>query len=155
MTQTGKPTTESLFFVEQLHLFSAELGVQGLIHNRLQWWSNHGSSFTVYNGSNPHVDHIHYEQIPGNDTDPGEIARVLVGPSVNGSHLFAGAVVSLGKGNGNPAKYVQNRLRSHGFDVVSDGIAGPKTIAAITVFQKLAGLSVDGVAGPVTQGRMR
>jgi hypothetical protein len=37
------------------------------------------------------------------------------------------------------------------FDLVADGIWGPKTDAAVMAFQKDQNLTIDGVAGPVTQ----
>ncbi|BBK33470.1 putative chitinase [Stella humosa] len=39
--------------------------------------------------------------------------------------------------------------------LVEDGKSGPATAAAVRWFQGLAGLSVDGVAGPVTQSAIR
>jgi len=36
--------------------------------------------------------------------------------------------------------------------LVEDGINGPKTIAAVKAFQSAHGLTVDGIAGPLTQG---
>ena len=35
-----------------------------------------------------------------------------------------------------------------------DGVAGPKTLAAIRGFQRINGLKVDGIPGPITMGRL-
>lgn len=58
------------------------------------------------------------------------------------------------KSTGVPAdhsvKALQEALVVNGFKVVVDGVAGPKTKAAIVAFQKKAGLVADGVAGERT-----
>jgi transglycosylase-like protein with SLT domain/putative peptidoglycan binding protein len=47
---------------------------------------------------------------------------------------------------------LQVALRAYGlYGGAIDGIAGPKTVAATTAFQKRAGLAVDGRAGPRTR----
>lgn len=49
---------------------------------------------------------------------------------------------------------IQRALIARGYDLGkagADGDAGPKTIAALTAFQKAAGLHPDGIAGPLTQ----
>ncbi|MEX2503463.1 MAG: peptidoglycan-binding domain-containing protein [Egicoccus sp.] len=46
---------------------------------------------------------------------------------------------------------VQERLRGYGFLIgAADGTAGQQTTAAIMAFQRVNGLSVDGVVGPAT-----
>jgi uncharacterized protein (TIGR02594 family) len=50
-------------------------------------------------------------------------------------------------------KQIQETLIARGYHLGSagaDGDAGPKTIAALRAFQKVAGLVADGVAGPIT-----
>lgn len=52
---------------------------------------------------------------------------------------------------GNSTKDVQVALKARGYDPGPlDGDAGSKTIAAVTAFQKTAGLVADGIAGPLT-----
>ncbi|MCY1643248.1 TIGR02594 family protein [Methylorubrum sp. SL192] len=49
---------------------------------------------------------------------------------------------------------IQRALLARGYDLGSSGVdgdAGPRTIAALTAFQRLAGLVADGIAGPRTQ----
>ncbi|MEE7478403.1 TIGR02594 family protein [Methylobacterium hispanicum] len=48
---------------------------------------------------------------------------------------------------------IQRALIARGYDLGpagADGDAGPKTIAAVTAFQRSAGLVADGIAGPLT-----
>ncbi len=154
MTGTGQPTVESKWLAEQFRLFSQELGIQGLIHNRKQWWSNRGAGWTTYLGSNPHLDHIHGETQAGLQTSTAEIRSVLIGPSIDGNRLWAGSSAKRGS-TGNPTRYIQDRLNAHGWALSEDGVFGAKTEAAVRTFQTLCGVAVDGIAGPVTQGRLR
>jgi glycerophosphoryl diester phosphodiesterase len=58
---------------------------------------------------------------------------------------------TIGQGSRGPAvRALQEALRAAGFDVVPDGALGPKTVAAITAFQRSAGLAPDGKVGPKT-----
>jgi uncharacterized protein (TIGR02594 family) len=52
-----------------------------------------------------------------------------------------------------PIAEIQRALLARGYDLGpagADGDAGPKTIAAVTAFQRAAGLVPDGIAGPLT-----
>jgi uncharacterized protein (TIGR02594 family) len=52
---------------------------------------------------------------------------------------------------------IQRALLARGYDLGlagADGDAGPKTIAAVTSFQRAAGLVPDGIAGPKTQAAL-
>ena len=156
MTGTGSPTEASKFLAEQLHVFSAELGVDGIIHNRHCWFSNTGKGWDPYYGENPHINHIHAEMRRDfADRDLATLIRhVLIGPSVNGN--ITGTRLVLGQ----PApaaevRDVQARLVAHGFAISVDGVYGPRSAAAIRRFQALAGLAVDGIVGPITRGRLR
>jgi peptidoglycan hydrolase-like protein with peptidoglycan-binding domain len=157
MTGTGKPTRESLFVREQMRVFSGELCIQGIIHHRQQWWRNGSYEFTNYGGSNPHEDHIHWERTPASFMTVSQIADIFEGSAITGDKLYASKVVVKGmKDTGwGPVSYVQYRLNAHGFGLATDGDAGAYTETAIRTFQTLAGLTVDGVAGPATQGRLQ
>ena len=58
-------------------------------------------------------------------------------------------VVKTGSG-GHPIKTLQYLLRARAHSVVVDGAVGPKTEAAVKVFQSGRGLTADGIVGPVT-----
>ena len=60
--------------------------------------------------------------------------------------------VVLGSGGSSSAQSVdiQKLLNAHGYDLVVDGILGPKSLAAIKDFQRTNGLVVDGVVGLIT-----
>lgn len=155
-TSTGKPTAISLLIVEQMRLFSHELGIQGLIHNRRAWWSNYGSEWLAYSGSNPHLDHVHFELTLAarHSLTAATVVDNLTGPAHNPyrahrtvrqgvSHVYASDVA-----------FVQHRLRAHGFTLATDGDFGPITTASVRSFQRALRLSVDGIVGPQTYGRL-
>ena len=50
---------------------------------------------------------------------------------------------------------VQKDLAALGFEVEPDGRKGPQTVKAIQAFQRSAGLSTDGIAGPVTRAAIK
>lgn len=154
MTGESSPTMATKFLAEQMRLFSKEAGLQGIIFNRRQWFCHKGDEWREYHGSNPHTDHIHYERVPEFPLTQFHIKRIFQGEAVTGNVLRAGRVVKQGV-TGDATKYIQRRLGAHGWMLMVDGIAGPKTHAAIRQFQAFAGIAVDGIAGPVTQGRMQ
>jgi hypothetical protein len=156
MTGTGTPTLASRFLSEQMRVFSAQLGIQGIIHNRRCWFSNTGREWDTYHGSNPHVNHIHTELTrDASNKDLSAVFRhVLIGPSVDGNIAEPRLVL------GQPAPEdavteVQGRLRAHGWDIAADGRYGAHTVSAVRRFQALAGIGVDGIVGPITRGRLR
>jgi hypothetical protein len=63
--------------------------------------------------------------------------------------MAAFPVVSLGS-SGRPVAKVQALANTFGHGLAVDGIAGPRTIAAVRAIQRRAGLMVDGVVGPKT-----
>ena len=154
MTGAGHPTAASLYLAEQMRVFSAEIGIQGIIHNRRQWFCHNSTGWRSYSGQNPHVDHIHWERTVNMELTAARIVQLFQGPSPTGNALLAGAEVKLGS-TGEPVKHVQRRIGAHGFNITVDGECGPKTVAAIRQFQAFAGIQVDGEAGKVTQGRLQ
>ncbi|MFF8799535.1 MULTISPECIES: TIGR02594 family protein [unclassified Methylobacterium] len=53
---------------------------------------------------------------------------------------------------------IQRALLARGYDLGpsgADGDAGPRTFAAVTAFQRAAGLLADGIAGPKTQAALQ
>lgn len=154
MTGTGSPTLSAKFLAEQMRLFSKEAGIQGIIFNRRQWFCHKDTTWRAFTGSNPHVDHIHWERTTNHPLNSDQIPPLWQGPAPTGNHLYAGHIVSE-TSRGKHVWYVQQRLNAHGFTLDTDAVCGPKTVAAIRQFQSLAGIGVDGVAGPVTQGRLQ
>lgn len=154
MTGVGRPTLASLFVAEQMRVFSQEMGIQGIIHNRRQWFCHKGAEWRTYTGQNPHTDHIHWERVTGSPLEASEVVALFQGVAPTGGHLFAGHIVS-STSRGAHVTYVQRRLNAHGFSLAADSVCGPKTVEAIRQFQGLAGLKVDGIAGPATQGRLQ
>lgn len=56
---------------------------------------------------------------------------------------------------GDAVRKLQELLNKKGFDCgAADGIFGRKTYAAVVAFQKANGLSADGIAGPLTWGKL-
>lgn len=153
-TPKGVPTPWSLLHVEQLRLFSHEAGLQGLIHNRRAWWSNYGPGWQAYDGSNPHLDHIHIE-IQEKWLDTGISAEwwreIFWGPA---RHPYPDRLVAGVGGKGRYVQYVQERLAAHGLSLAADGIFGPITDRCVRQFQTATGLTVDGIVGPQTYGRL-
>lgn len=57
--------------------------------------------------------------------------------------------LSLGD-NGTNVIMLQKYLVAKGYQIAVDGSFGPNTEAALEAFQKVSGLTVDGIAGPIT-----
>lgn len=55
---------------------------------------------------------------------------------------------------GDEVKRLQTALNQNGYGLAVDGIYGVKTQAAVRDYQSRQSLSVDGIAGPLTQGRL-
>ncbi|WP_224241963.1 C40 family peptidase [Hyalangium gracile] len=64
---------------------------------------------------------------------------------------------TLREGSRGPAvRDLQNLLKSKGFNPGGvDGVFGPKTKAAVLSFQRAQGISVDGIVGPQTWGKLK
>lgn len=100
----------------------------------------------VYDGSNPHTDHIHesivHEVAAENSAAPWELIGGFKWPE-----LRLGAV-------GKPAKALQALLNAWGASLVVDGAFGAATNAAVRDFQSHHRLKVDGRVGAHTQAAL-
>lgn len=56
---------------------------------------------------------------------------------------------------GNDVRWLQYELNQHGYKLIVDGIAGPKTIEALTDYQVHHDLVPDGIAGPLTRASFK
>jgi len=149
--KTGKATRESKILAEQMRLFSVQLGIQGIIHNGKWWFCNKSPLWTPITSKDKHGNHIHWERIPGMPLTLLQITRILQGPAPTGN---LPGLYRQGSQNAGVAR-LQSRLNGHGFSLADDGKFGPLTLWATKTFQKVVGLTPDGVAGPLTLGRLQ
>ena len=56
---------------------------------------------------------------------------------------------------GNDVQWLQYELNQHGYKLIADGIAGPKTIEALTHYQMHHDLIPDGICGPLTRASLK
>ena len=56
---------------------------------------------------------------------------------------------------GNDVRWLQYELNQHGYKLIVDGIAGPKTIEALTHYQMHHDLIPDGICGPLTRASLK
>lgn len=105
-----------------------------------------------YTGSNPHDHHCHISVVAdfrGDNTSPWDIGGSLAGPT-NGKP-YVPPPPTLRKGaKGDGVKELQALLH-----ITADGQFGPKTEAALKLFQKDSRLVADGIAGPMTWAALK
>ncbi|MBO9419171.1 peptidoglycan-binding protein [Labrenzia sp. R4_2] len=70
------------------------------------------------------------------------------------AEVLAGKRLVIGD-RGEAVRSLQEQLSRLGFDAVADGAFGPKTRAVVQAFQTRAGLTADGIVGPVTARALR
>jgi len=86
----------------------------------------------------------------------------IVGPqtwnALRGADSFAPAIpATVRRGSkGETVRQLQQRLNAQGANprLAEDGVFGPLTDAAVRAFQRHGGLTADGVAGPLTWGKL-
>lgn len=72
-----------------------------------------------------------------------------------GNHRFVGSMSGNGASSQPDVRSLQQQLAAAGFNPGPvDGIYGPQTRAAVTAYQSSAGLTPDGVAGPITRNSL-
>jgi peptidoglycan hydrolase-like protein with peptidoglycan-binding domain len=52
-------------------------------------------------------------------------------------------------------RWLQYELSQHGYKLIVDGIAGPKTIESLTHYQMHHDLVPDGICGPLTRASLK
>lgn len=111
-------------------------------HHEWRWMEDRG------NPTANHMDHPHVSLLnnpppyrapdgsarPSGSTDDGLLERGDRGPAV---------------------RELQRLLNEHNYELKVDGVYGPRTEAAVRAYQRENGLTVDGVAGPVTLGHLQ
>ena len=72
-----------------------------------------------------------------------------------GTNTNTSANTLLKKGDrGDAVRRLQQRLKDLGYLDSADGVYGPKTVSAVTAFQRRNSLSADGIAGSKTQDKL-
>ena len=132
--------------------FAYEFGLAGEFDQErgpITWrgrWSRQGRTIVV------HLDEPQFGEV-----ELGEVPLAKTGIGAAGAKAAAKAKQYIAKAKakaGLPAEkvcWIQNVLNlTQGESLVTDGIYGPKTRAAVTRFQQKNGLKVDGIVGPET-----
>ena len=145
---------------DKLVAYSAELGIQCVIHNRRIWSGSYPhAGWRTYTGSNPHTDHLHVELSwnTARTLTAERVQQVLGGGGGTpgpGPAPNPGSRPTLRRGaKGDPVREVQRILNAWYPSLPAltvDGDFGPKTEARVRYMQQRAGLAVDGVVGPNT-----
>jgi hypothetical protein len=151
---------------EKLRLNSKELGVQLIIFDRKIWSANFPhAGWRNYVGSNPHTGHLHVEltQAAAKNLTTTTIRNVLNPPkpapapapiptkNQPGTRVLRLASPMM---RGPDVKYVQRWVGTRNAGPI-DGIYGQQTVAGVRWYQRVRGITIDGIVGPVTWRHMR
>jgi peptidoglycan hydrolase-like protein with peptidoglycan-binding domain len=101
----------------------------------------------AYNGRSPHDEHCHFQSRPTQERKPyaGDLDKVVPAINQKPSAAKLGSRV-LKKGmTGADVAYIQRWL---GLD--DDGDFGDKTEAKVKAYQRMRGITADGIVGPAT-----
>lgn len=136
--------------------------VQYVIYDRTIWSRNYGWRPRRYTGPNPHTGHLHVSirhdraaennvrdwigdpHAPTAPAPPGEIKY-----GKPGRHQPGTRTLRLGSA-GTDVAFLQRWL-----DLPDDGLFGPATHNRVQWYQRMRGITVDGVVGPQTWREMR
>jgi hypothetical protein len=105
-----------------------------------------------YTGSNPHDHHCHISVVAdfrGDNTSPWDIGELRTATTSGGSYVPPPPTLRKGS-KGEDVKKLQALLH-----IAADGDFGPKTEAALKLFQKDSRLVADGIAGPMTWAALK
>lgn len=153
-------------FVDWLRQHSAELGIQCIIHNRKIWSSSGGTGWRNYSGVAAHFDHAHVELTwaAANGGLTVQKLRDLWAATHSGGGSGGGSTPAragdgiLERGDKGDAvrtlQRVLNRWYPNDVRLTEDGDFGPATEAAVKYAQGRFRVTQDGVAGPVTLGKL-
>lgn len=152
--------------VEHVGEYAAELGVMAIIYDR-RIWSRRSPDGRLYTGRHPHFDHVHIELTR-------EAAAHLTKSKIRSiMRPHQGSSYEMYKEDAEPGDRTIGQFKtrpwSAGDDVEDlqrvlnawypslkalerDGLFGPKTTSRVRYLQKRAGVTVDGIVGPVTWG---
>jgi hypothetical protein len=131
------------------------LGIQCIIWNRTIW-SRSSPRGTRYRGRHPHHDHVHIELNwnGARNLTLRTIRAALKGGTSRTTIPRPRGVLRRGS-RGVNVTYLQRRLNQLGINVGrADGIFGPMTQRGVRTAQSRFRIAVDGIAGPVTIGRL-
>jgi len=149
-----------------LRIWSAELGIQCVIHDRRIWSGAYpDAGWRPYAGSDPHDTHLHVELTwyAARYLTVDQIRRVntrlsLVDETTDWTDDIVSDLPTLRQGaTGHAVRIVQGLLDIYGFSLRTDGIFGPLTHQAVSSYQvshRVANSVVngagDGIVGPMT-----
>jgi hypothetical protein len=148
------------WFAEQLRLLGAAgdhrlTGGGYVIYNRritrADW-----SGWSVYTGQNPHTAHVHcsFSRVPTGFDDGARTWPFLTGgPPAPAPGPVGRPVLQLGSTGlavTNLQAYLKRVYPLYAKGLVTDGVFGPATKAAVVEFQRRYGLAADGIVGPAT-----
>jgi hypothetical protein len=151
-------------FAEKLRLNSKELGVQLIIFDRKIWSASYPhAGWRSYSGSNPHTGHLHVELTQQaaknlttatirnvlNPTKPAPTPAPTPAKNQPGTRMLRLTSPMM---RGPDVKYVQRFISRAG---KIDGFYGPQTVAGVRWYQRIRGITADGIVGPVTWRNMR
>lgn len=165
----GVPMARIVAFLVARCKAGTETRLQYVIYRRVIWSRSWGWTSRAYHGSNPHTKHAHYSFRVGVDgrragawgvaerfgPQAGKPSKPAASkpskPSKPGKHAPGSRTLRSGSPapSGADVVYVQEWL-GEAWAGPADGIYGPRTVAAVKRYQRMRGLTADGIVGPDT-----
>ncbi len=165
----GVPMAKIVAFLAGRCRSGAEDRLQYIIYRRVIWSRSWGWVARAYTGLDPHTGHAHFSSRYDQDAGRGESWGVATTFGPDPAHPRPSP-----PGERPPAAHPAGRRRLvlrepalSGADVAyvqrwigprqcgpSDGRYGPNTMAGVRWYQRMRGLSVDGIVGPLTWRNM-
>lgn len=130
--------------------------IKYIIANKL-FWEPRVPRWVRYTGANPHTGHLHLSVLPGVGDDRSPWALPMLGGATPVRPAPAiGSVLRPGS-TGPRVRALQRVLNAwypREIKLALDSVYGPATEAAVRIAQRNLGVTVDGLAGPTTLGRL-